>query len=220
MDRKGSKSLNYYFIRDHIKIKKAAGYRQAVINLLVNKNRNENKDKYLYVQELGGTCSFSRQTVVEQKIVENLFETLVRNLGGELGFKGHKIKEMKPKFYPKAFLFDVARQHYDNIRAKAEAKKKRSTKGKTYHLAIIEYKGPDDLPIPETNGGIADYKWVNPSEARNLLNENFDLLEHSDELSEATLIFHKNFFEFINNLYNNVQFALGSKEHAQQSLFF
>jgi hypothetical protein len=221
MKQKKSHTFNYYFLHKHIKIKKHRGFRQVIINLLTNRNKTENKNKLLFVQERGGSWGFTRQGIVFQDLAENLFETLVRNLGEELGFKGLIVKETKPTFIPQAYLFNVERQVYDALRADDEAKKKRPTKGKVYHLAMLSYEGPDELPvnIGDPSSVIRDYRWINEDEGRELISQNYDLLKTNKAFSEATMDFHKAFYEKIIDIYNHIQ-GLYLKDNLYQRALF
>jgi hypothetical protein len=204
MGRKKSHTFNYYFLQKQIKINQYQGFRQVIINLLTNKNQTKNKNKFLFVQEKGGSWGFSRQSVLFQDLVENLFETLVRNLGEEFGFKGPLVKTTRPTFFPQAYLFNIEKQVYDSVRAKDEARKKRSTKGKIYHLVLMSYKGPDDLPI-DSSSVIRDYRWVNAKEGQKLKKQNYDLLKTNQTYSKSTMDFHQAFYEKIIDIYNHIQ---------------
>jgi len=51
-----------------------------------------------------------------------------------------------------------------------ENKKGRPTKGKVYQLAIMEYQGPDEIPIiKKEKPEVIDYQWVNEKEGINLI---------------------------------------------------
>ena len=49
-----NRSFNYYFLNKHINLEKTRGYRQTVMNLLINENGGENHGKFLFIQEKGG----------------------------------------------------------------------------------------------------------------------------------------------------------------------
>ncbi len=215
-------SFNYYFLNKHITLEKPPGYRQTVITLLINENDTENKDKYLFVQEKGGTWGLSRRGVVAQDLLENLFETLIQSLGEELGFRGIDIFDTKPQFKQVAYLFNIEKQTYDDIRSKAEEAKMRPSKGKLYHLAIMKYRGPDNLPFNPaySKSAIRDYRWVDEEEARQLTKENLKILKVKEDFSPQSMDFHIKFWKRIHSIYKNINEIYSNKEVEQSPLFF
>lgn len=216
MEKSKNHSLNYYYLNKNITLKYKPGYRQTILNVLMH------KDKFLFVQEKGGFWGFTRQGVVKQNVLENLFETMVRNFGEELGFKGFKVKELSPKFTPVAYLFNFDAQQYDAKRAASEERKNRPTKGKLYHLAIIEYSGPTNLPIDtkDKHANIKDYKWVNAKEGRHLTKENNKAaLELNKEYSVDTINYHFYLYEKVIKTYEYVKAAYSFKIDNSVPLF-
>lgn len=148
--------------------------------------------KMLFVKEKNGFWGFSRQGLIDDNYIENLFETFVENIGQELGIKGLASNNMNFKFYPYAYLFNVERQEYDQVRSKSEGLKKRPARGKIYHLSYMGYKGDDKFSSFGTNDlKLQDYKWVSDSEAILLTDQNQSIKRQG--ISSTTFQFHNQF---------------------------
>jgi hypothetical protein len=103
---------------------------------------------------------------------------------------------------------------------KAELQKGRPTKGKIYHLAIMSYMGPDDLPIDrkKLDGRVRDYRWVNEKEAKQLKQGNLSLVGKTKGYSELSLRFHVDFFEKILKIHNDIGQMYLQKSFGQKPL--
>lgn len=211
-------SLNYYFLNKYVFVKNFPGYRQTIINLIINKNRT-NEGKILFVKEKNGFWGLPRQGLVAQNVVENIFETVIRNIGEELGFKGLEVKELKPKFMIKSCLFNINKQNYTEKRAKAEQAKGRPTKGKIYNLVIMDYVGPDNLPVKESQSRIEDFRWITPKQAQLIHNYNLAVAQKKESLSLNNVDFHKKFIQRILDINYHMEKIYSDTPISQKSLF-
>jgi|GEM_PF-5304702 len=176
---KSKKPFNYYFLNKKLHPSGPKGFRTSIALLIVNKNPGPNKNIFLLIQQSNKAWTIPKEGIKEQKLADDFFATIIKNLGDEQGFKGIKVVETKPLFKQIAFVFDFDRQVYDKERARVEKKKGRPEKGKNYHLVIMEYRGSDKIPLvpgPET----INYQWVNEKEAILLLKENIALTKAGD----------------------------------------
>lgn len=217
---KKDRSLNYYFLKKHLHPKAPSGYRQDIVNVIVNRNETENRNKFLLIQEKNEIWGFPKQGIEDRNLSEGFFETLTRNLGEELGFRGMKVIELKPRFTQKAYIFNFEKQVYDDDRSEEEVKKGRPTKGKIYHLAIMSYKGPDEMPLDLDNPKITTlgYQWVTENEGRDLIYTNLDVWSKKTGGIDKTSKFHISFYERIINSYNLIQRIYTEKNPFQQTL--
>jgi hypothetical protein len=211
-------SLNYYFLNKYVYVTNFPGYRQTIINLIINKNRGH-KGSVLFVKEKNGFWGLPRQGVVDQDVMENIFETVIRNIGEELGFKGLVIRQLKPKFILKACLFNVEKQEYSEKRAKAEKEKNRPTKGKVYNLVIMDYFGPNNLPVQDNSKKIEDYKWITPKQAHLIHRYNLLVAQKKADLSLQNVDFHKNFIQKIMEINYHMDKIYSNEATKQKTLF-
>ena len=154
-----TKSFGYYFLNKRLHPPFPEGYRVSIILLIINKNQTENKNKFLVVQQVSKLWGLPKEGIKSKITVEDIYTTIARNLELELGFKGIKVIETKPLFKQVGLLYDFDKQEYDPVRAKQEAAKGRPTKGKIYLLSMMEYRGPDKIPVSQ-NPEVLDYKWI------------------------------------------------------------
>lgn len=176
MKKEECKSFGYYFLNKRLHPPIPKDYRVSIILLIINKNRGEDENKFLIVQQANKMWGLPKEGIKSDIIVEDLYTTISRNLENELGFKGIKVVETKPLFKQVSLFFDFARQDYDFERSSEEEKKGRPTKGKTYLLAMMEYRGPDVIPLapnPET----IDFKWVTEEGGQKYFESDADLVK-------------------------------------------
>jgi hypothetical protein len=113
-----------------------------------------------------------------------VLNALVKDIGDELGFKGVVINEKNPQFVQKAILFNFGKQRYDKIRSEYEAGRGRPSKGKLYHLVVVHYNGPDELPLrDDPTVTTKDFKWANEKEVLQLTKSNLDLVSSDENFS-------------------------------------
>ena len=190
-----------------------------MVILVVNKNQTENKDKFLLVKQSNNSWSVPKEGVKSNLVIEDIYTTISTNLENELGFKGIKVTETKPLFRQVAILFDFDKQVYDPERSLVEEKKGRPTKGKIYQLAIMEYRGPDEIPlIKKNNPEVIDYRWVNEKEGISLIGSNLELVEQKLLPSKASAEFGIYIFEKSITIYKSLISAVFSKKEKQESL--
>ncbi|MEA3357128.1 MAG: hypothetical protein U9Q67_01725 [Patescibacteria group bacterium] len=95
-------------------------------------------------------------------------------------------------------MINFAKQKYDKTRAEYDRKKKRPTKGKIYHLVIINYYGPSDLPVAKDleKSFIMDYKWVDYKEGLELVRLSTSLRrEDPESYSKKSIEFNISLFK-------------------------
>lgn len=162
MTKSEYKTFGYYFLNKRLHPPFPSGYRVSIVLLIINKNKSENRDKFLIVQQTNNIWGLPKEGVKSKITIEDLYTTISRNLEQELGFRGIKVVETKPAFKQVGLLFDFDRQEYDTTRSKQEGEKGRPTKGKIYLLSIMEYRGPDKIPLIPNNE-VIDYRWIDES---------------------------------------------------------
>lgn len=166
-------SFSYYFLNKRLHPPPPPGYRASTVLFIVNCNPGLNYQKFLFIKETGQqkeSWGLPKEGLESSTVVDDIITSIARNLEEELGLRGMKISEMKPAFHQRAIYFDFAVQRYDPLRSGYEAMRKRPTKGKVYHLAIMDYTGPDKIPLDGSSGdtSITDFLWVEPSQAQEL----------------------------------------------------
>jgi len=181
------KSFGYHFLNKSLHPSFPNDYRVSIILLIVNKNKSENTNKFLIVQQASKIWGLPKEGTKSKITVEDLYTTVARNLELELGFRGIKVVETKPLFKQVGLIFDFDKQDYEAIRSKQEVEKGRPSKGKIYLLAIMEYRGPDKLPFVP-NVELTDYKWINEKEWLEYEDNNFKTSKQ-DSLSLKTAKF-------------------------------
>lgn len=189
-------SVNFYFLRKVLHPRPYPGYRQSIINLLVNKNAGENFDKFLFIKEITNLWFFPKGHLIGENLFSSFFESISQNFEKELGLRGIKIFDVKPSFTQLAYIFDFDRQKYNPSRRNYEASLGNPTKGKIYHLVIMECRGLDKIPV-EKSSKVQDYKWVSKKEGLRLLESCTPYLESSKGFTEDSPMFYKRFFEKI-----------------------
>ena len=167
-------SFSYYFLNKRLHPAPLPGFRASIILLIVNQNKGDNFGKFLFIRQTArGYMSWNLpQEGMETTITaDDVFTTIARGIEEELGFRGLKIPETKPQFTQKALIFDFARQKYDQTRSAYEKTIDRPSKGKIYHLAMMDYHGPEEIPISSgpKDTEIDAYRWVDQAEAQALL---------------------------------------------------
>ena len=221
MPKKKVKSLNYYFLQKHLHPKSPLGFRQVVVNVIINQNDTENRGKFLFIQENNKLWGFPKQGIEGRELIDGFYDAMAQNLGEELGFRGMKIIDLKPQFAQKSYIFNFEKQVFGDARSEHEMEKGRPAKGKIYHLAIMEYMGPEELPIDLKDPKITtrDYKWVTETEGRNLIHSNIGVGKEQFEDEEGNPNkFHISFYERIVNAYNQVLRIFSEKNPYQQTL--
>lgn len=211
-----NKTFGYYFLNTRLHPPTNNDYKVSIVLVIINKNKTNNKDKFLFVQQKNLFWNLPKKGIKSKIITEDIYTTISKNLEHELGFKGVKVAETKPFFRQIAFIFDFEKQIYDEERSKAEDKKDNPKKGKIYQLALMEYRGTDDLPVSIATE-ISDYKWVNLEEAQSLLLSNKDLLNYDIINSNSSVDFNIKLFKKISVFYQKMSEAM---DNDQQSKLF
>lgn len=210
-------SANYYFLKRFLHPQPYFGYRQSIVNLLINRNKDHNNGKYLFIKEKTGLWFFPKGHIVGTDIQSSFFESISQTLEKELGFHGMKIFELKPSFTQLAYIFDFERQKYNPIRQEAEKEKGNPAFGKIYHLAIMEYKGSEEFEVSEKSK-IMEYKWVTKEEGVELLKALDDSLIPENYFTEASVRFYRRFFEKIVSTAQELEIMRGNKDPFQARL--
>lgn len=172
-------SFSYHFLNKRLHPEAPLGYRVSLILLVVNQNKGDNLGKFLFVRQTArglALWNLPQEGMKSKVMADDIFTTIARDLEEELGFRGMKITEAKPQFTQKAIIFDFARQKYDSKRSTYEKTLGKPTKGKIYHLAIMDYRGQEEIPISSGVKGseIDAFGWVDYSEGQTLLETNKD----------------------------------------------
>jgi hypothetical protein len=213
-------SFNYYLLNKYLHPETPRGYRQTVVNVIVNQNTTKERGKFLFIQEKNKWWGLPKQGFDEKLLTDGFIEALSKNIGEELGFKGITVIEIKPKFTQIAYLFDFEKQVFDEDRSEREIEKGNPGEGKIYHLAIMHYKGPDEIPIdkddPKTT--TIDYKWVTKEEGRELEDKNKEISAEEFGDVDRTAKFHVAFFERIMKAYEEIQKIYAQKNPYQNPL--
>jgi len=68
MDENDKHSLNYHLLKNNIHVKQQKGFRQTVINLLINENKGLNQGKCLFAQSKWGISRDLQDKVLFCKI--------------------------------------------------------------------------------------------------------------------------------------------------------
>jgi len=186
-------SFSYYFLNKRLHPSAPAGFRASLILFIVNHNSGRNAGKFLFVREISGgyvSWGLPKEGLESPIVVDDIFTALTRNLEEELGFRGMNINELKPIFYQKALLFDFALQKYDRARSVHEATRKRPIKGKIYHLAIMEYHGPEEIPgdFDSNKSEIDAFRWTFLEEGKKLIEESSRTFNPSSAEFNADLL--------------------------------
>lgn len=218
MSQKEAKVFNYYFLNKHLHPKTPKGYRESIAVLIINMNK-EKKGKFLIIQERNNFWTFPKKGVKSNNLFDGIVNALVLNIGNEMGFRGIKVKENNPKFIQKAFLFNLEKQIYDEVRSANEKEKKRPTKGKYYHLVIAHYTGPDRLPIHVQEIAVKDYQWVDEDEGQELVEANIQLAEDDPSFSTKSIKFNIRFYKKCLMVYKKIQEIYEEENNIQLDLF-
>lgn len=171
MGPKPYSSFTYYFLNRRLHPQSPPGFRNDTVLLLVNKNATPNRAKFLFVHQKKDnhtSWGLPKEGMESQVVVDDVITSIARNLEEELGFKGTKVTETNPKFTQVAFLFNFATQIYDSDRSHYESSLGRQSKGKIYHLAVMDYTGPDILP-GHVKKSIDRYSWADHAEGLELI---------------------------------------------------
>jgi hypothetical protein len=193
MDKKPH-NFNYYFLNKYLHAQPYPGYRQTVVLLIVNKNKTKNNNKFLFIKEKSGFWFLPKGHLVGTNLTDSLFESILRNLESELGLRGTQIFEVKPSFIQKAYIFDFERQRYNKERGLEENAKGYPTKGKVYHLAIMNYEGADEFKVDEKVKVLGN-RWVAQDEAFGLVDKIGELVGKPLGYTEESHKFYKRFLE-------------------------
>lgn len=208
---------NYYFLKRFLHPKPYAGYRQSIVNLLVNRNKGSNNGKFLLIEEPSGVWFFPKGHLIGTDIMSSFFESISQNLEKELGLRGMKIFEVKPSFTQLSYIFDFERQKYNSVRQLDEKTKGNPSKGKIYHLAVMEYKGKDDFPINE-NCKVLESKWVSKEEGVSLLKSTNEKLKSSKGFAEESSKFYRRFFEKVIITHQELEILRANEDPFQSRL--
>lgn len=194
-------SPNYYFINKYVTFGQSQNYNQTLIAFFINTNSGRNNGKSLLVQNEQGFWAICRRTLKPDVHID-IFEAFIELISDELGFRGVIPGDINPNFNVLGYIFDFARQDFDQTRILDQKAKGRDIKGKSYHLMVIEYKGADELPFEKRleKKRIADYKWVDYQEGMQLLNLNRELLKDDKTVSKVSVDFHIKSHERIINI--------------------
>ncbi|HVX92905.1 MAG TPA: hypothetical protein VHA74_02200 [Candidatus Dojkabacteria bacterium] len=170
------KSFNYHFLKKYLHIKLPVGFREDIALFIVSRNNDSTKNKVLLIKERTGFWGLPKRGITGNNLMEGLLNALVDNLGYELGLKGVVVFEKSPQFIQKAYFVNYAKQIYDKERSEHEQKKDRPSKGKIYHLIILDYWGDTLLPIDGRGSTeIEGFEWVDFKSAEKLLEANLTL---------------------------------------------
>ncbi len=213
-------NVNYYFLNQFLHPKPYPGYKQSVVSFIVCKNNTPNKNNYLFVKEKTGFWFFPKGRIFKNNIADGFFEAITGTLERELGLKGMKVFDVKPNLVQQAYIFDFERQKYNQNRSEDEKVKGNPTKGKIYHLAIMEYTGVNGFPAENDKKAILEYKWINDKEAEELINKNGELVNENTGYTEGYNKFQLRFFKKILSSYETIQKLRVQKEPLQKTLFF
>lgn len=221
MAKKPEHSLNYYFLNRFLHPNPYPGYKNSVVSLLINKNNNNNKDKVLVIKEKTGFWSFPKKGIGSKNLADGFFESISQTLETELGLRGMTVYDKKPKLVQKGHIFDFEKQNYNAARAKEESAKGNPTKGKIYHLAVMEYTGDDEFNLRnDDHVTTLDYKWVNRREALELLKDLNSQLAITESYTESYKHFSEKFHAKIFNILELLENMRLNKDPLQVSLFF
>lgn len=214
-------SFNWYFINKRLHPKAQKGFRQNLILLIVNKNKTQRQNNILLVQHNVKAWTLPKEGLKSEITVDDIFTTIARNLEEELGFRGLKITDLKPQFKQVALLFDFDKQIYDKERSEIEKRKQRPSKGKLYHLAILEYSGPDKIPFHKdgSNKETIDYKWIDYKKGREILQENIKLSKQGKLPSIKSSFYNLHLFDKVILVYRKIQKIGTIKIGPQDQLF-
>lgn len=220
MRKKSNRTFNYYFLNKRLHPNPPPGYRTDIILLIINKNPTANNNKYLFVQQNNKFWNLPKEGT-KTILADDLFNTIARNLEEEIGFKGIKVIEDKPMFKQIALIFDFEKQEYDLNRSKDEKNKNRPVKGKIYHLAIMEFHGPENFSIKNKSktDEIIDLKWVNKKDGEKLVSLNKNFLSERKTNSPYSASFNVKLFKKVINFYNNLT-KIRSSNFINQGLLF
>lgn len=138
---------------------------------------------------------------LKSNLADDLFNTIAKNLEEEIGLKGVSVIETKSVFRQIAVVFDFDKQIYDNERSKAESKRDRPTKGKWYHLAIMEFRGSDLLSPLAGSKEINDLRWVSDEEGKRLMKTNKGLSSNQGATSDFSVKFNIKLFTKVLDFY-------------------
>ena len=214
------KSFGYFFLNRRLHPPTPKEFRTSIILLIINKNKTINRDKFLLVQQNNQFWNLPKEGIEKTTIIDDVYTTIARNLEEEIGFRGLKVSETKPLFKQVAFLFDFDQQIYDKERSLSEEKRSFPKKGKIYHLAIMDYSGPDEIPIDIKREGIEiiNYKWVNLKQGKTLMESNKKLLQKGIINSPKTTTFNIYLFEKVLNIYSGIQNLSAKFKSGQNTL--
>ena len=210
MDSVKPKSLNYYFLRDYIYPKKPKGFRENIVLFVSFRNKGDSHGKYLMIQEKNSFWNLPKKGLTSEDVFDGIVDSVVRDIGEEMGFRGIVNKDLRPRFIQRAYLFNFAIQRYDEIRSEDERKKGRPDKGKIYHLAVIDYLGPEDLPFDKKRSDIhpKDFRWVDFNEGEALVLSNRSPEINSSKVSvEFNISLHRRIFnasKYLEKIYKDV----------------
>ncbi len=206
-----NKTFGYYFLNKKLHPPIPKNYKSSIILTIINKNNTLNKNKMLFVQQKNLIWNLPKKGIKTNSVIEDIYTTVSNNLENELGFKGIKVTETKPTFKQVAFIFDFDKQVYDEKRSIQEKRKDNPTTGKIYQLAIMEYHGPDKIPLT-SNSEVVNYKWVNITEGKNIMGKNKELLAPEIADSKESIDFNIKLFGKILNTYEMIETIFKNKK--------
>ncbi len=206
--QKRRKVINYYFLNRYLHPKPPKGFRETVVVLITLKSDSDQKNKFLIIKEKFMSWGLPKKGLKGNNLVDGIINALVEDMGNEIGFKGPILFQLKPQFVQKAYFLNFTKQIYDKQRSIIEKNKGRPSRGKIYHLAMIDYYGKAELPLKKSDkdAHIIDYKWASQKEGEQLILENKNLIEKEGKLFSAqTAIFGLDLFRKVMRAYKLVQ---------------
>jgi ADP-ribose pyrophosphatase YjhB (NUDIX family) len=209
-------SFGHFFLKKHLHPPTPPGFRTSLILLIVNQNPSSHQGQYLFVrQSTKGKQAWGmpKEGLESKDLADDLTTALSRNLEEELGFRGPKVNQLNPSFRQVAFIFNISVQKYDLQRSAWEESRDRPVKGKIYHLAIMEYRGPDTIPLSSVSSpdgeNIDKFQWVTADEGRAMIKASAESFYKSSADFNVALLGH------VVDIYNHLATLLPS----QPSLF-
>jgi|SRR3989344_1051391 len=187
-------SFGHFFLKKHLHPPTPPGFRTSLILLIVNQNPAAHQGQYLFVRESAKgkqAWGLPKEGLESKDLADDLVTALSRNIEEELGFRGPKVHQLNPSFRQLALIFNVSAQKYDVQRSAWEGSRGRPTKGKIYHLAIMDYRGPDEIPLSNITSPdgekIDKFQWVTAAEGQTLITNSADSFYKSSSDFNITL---------------------------------
>lgn len=188
-------SFGHFFLKKHLHPPTPPGFRTSLVLLIVNQSPSTHQGRYLFIRESSNGkqgWGLPKEGLESPDLADDLVTSLSRNIEEELGFRGPKVHSLNPSFRQIAFIFNISLQKYDTQRSAWETTRGRPAKGKIYHLAIMEYRGPDDIPLSNTTSPdgekIDKFQWVTASEGRAMISSSAESFYKSSAVFNVALL--------------------------------